>query len=73
MPLQVVQAFQSFYAGLRRRFRYGQMDGGVWQATNGLAQGCPVSPDLLNIHFEPFHRWALAAGFGVEVGGVKLA
>ena len=29
-----------------------------WSMSNGLAQGCPASPDLLNILFEPFHRWA---------------
>ena len=53
---QVVAVFKSFYQGLRRRFRYGQLEGGVWQAANGLAQGCPASPDLLNILFEVFHR-----------------
>ena len=69
VPPQLVAVFQSFYQGLRRRFRYGQVDGGQWQAANGLAQGCPASPDLLNILFEAFHRWAQAAGHGVEVAG----
>ena len=64
---QVVGCFESFYRCLRRRFRYGQVDGTVWHATNGLAQGCPASPDLLNILLEPFHRWAGMAGHGVEV------
>ena len=63
----VVQAFQAFYQALRRRFRYGQVDGEVWHAANGLAQGCPASPDLLNILFEAFHRWARAAGLGVLI------
>ena len=53
----VVNAFRSFYRQLRRRFRYGSVDGGSWQAANGLAQGCPASPDLLNLLMEAFHRW----------------
>ena len=69
---QLVAVFQSFYVGLQRRFRYGQVDGEVWQAANGLAQGCPASPDLLNILFEAFHRWAQAAGYGVEVAGCRV-
>ena len=73
VPSQLVNVFKSFYAGLRRRFRYGQLDGSQWRAANGLAQGCPASPDLLNILFEAFHRWAHAAGHGVEVGGVRVA
>ena len=63
----LVRAFSSFYTLLRRRFRYGQVDGAIWQAANGLAQGCPSSPDILNILMEPFHRWARAAGFSVLV------
>jgi hypothetical protein len=71
---QLVACFESFYQSLRRRFRYGQSEGGTWQATNGLAQGCPASPDLLNILLEPFHRWAAAEGFGVEViSGCRVA
>ena len=64
---QVVGCFEAFYTALRRRFRYGQVEGETWQATNGLAQGCPASPDLLNLLLEPFHRWALAQDVGVEV------
>ena len=64
---RVVSCFRSFYQQLVRRFRYGQVEGEPWQATNGLAQGCPASPDLLNILFEPFHRWAQAEGHGVQV------
>ena len=67
VPERIVQCFASFYAALQRRFRHGQGDGEPWQATNGLAQGCPASPDLLNILLELFHRWALSAGHGVEV------
>ena len=66
-PPHLVACFEAFYCSLTRRFRYGQREGAPWQATNGLAQGCPASPDLLNILLEPFHRWALAAGLGVEV------
>ena len=62
-----VRCFEAFYTALLRRFRYGQVEGAPWCATNGLPQGCPASPDLLNILLEPFHRWALAAGHGVEV------
>ena len=68
----VVRAFRAFYMHLRRRFRYGQLDGEVWYATNGLAQGCPASPDLLNILFEAFHRWARAAGYGVVVESFRI-
>ena len=64
----VVQSFEAYYRGLRRCFRYGQVDGAVWQAANSLMQGCPASPDELNLLMEPFHRWALAAGLGVDTG-----
>ena len=63
----VVNCFAAFYRELRRRFRYGAVDGSTWSATNGLAQGCPASPDLLNVLLEAFHRWAAAAGLGVLV------
>ena len=33
---------------------------------NGLAQGCPERPDLLNILYEPFHRWAASKAVGVR-------
>ena len=40
---------------------------------NGLAQGCPASPDLLNLLFEPFHRWAAKQDVGVAiVDGLKV-
>ena len=61
----VVRCFEAFYRDLRRRFRYGNVNGAKWRAANGLAQGCPTSPDLLNLLFEPFHRWAAAQDFGV--------
>ena len=67
VPAPIVRAFRAFYAGLRQRFRLGQVDGQEWQAQNGLVQGCPASPDLLNILMEPFHRWAAGQGFGVPV------
>ena len=68
----VVRGFEAFYHQLQRRFRYGQVDGSVWQASNGAAQGCPASPDLLNLLFEAFHRWARAAGLGVIVGSTLI-
>jgi len=50
------------------------VDGSEWNVTNGLAQGCPASPDLLNILFEVFHRWAAAQEKGVNLhGGAFLA
>jgi hypothetical protein len=68
----VVRSFEAYYHSLRRRFRYGQVDGAIWHATNSLMQGCPASPDELNLLLEPFHRWALAAGLGVEVNGGRV-
>ena len=62
-----VACFRNFYSQLRQRFRFGQVDGSEWSTTNGLAQGCPASPDLLNILYEAFHRWAAAQGQGVPV------
>ena len=70
---KVVAAFAAFYRDVRRRFRYGTVLGEPWHAANGLAQGCPASPDLLNVLFEPFHRWAAAERLGVDVGGLHLA
>ena len=73
LPLKVVCCFRAFYRNLQRRFRYGQVDGSMWQAANGVAQGCPASPMLLNLLFETFHRWALGSGHGVNVGGFCVA
>ena len=73
LPSAVVQCFRHFYANLQHRFRYGQVDGGEWTMANGLAQGCPASPDLLNLLFEPFHRWAAAQHVGVAVDNAYLA
>ena len=67
VPESIVKAFEAMYTSLERRFRYGRWDGEAWTATNGLAQGCPASPDLLNFLYEPFHRWAQATGLGVRV------
>ena len=69
----VVKAFRAFYRDLRRRFRYGHVEGEIWRATNGVAQGCPASPDLLNLLFEAFHRWAQASNLGVLVAGLRIA
>ena len=63
----VVECFEDYARRLRRRFRYGAVDGGGWWASNGLPQGCPASPDELNLLLEAFHRWARAQGFGVDV------
>ena len=70
---RTVRCLLRFYEQLRHRFRYGQVDGSEWGMANGLAQGCPASPDLLNILFEPFHRWAAAQGKGVAIAGSRVA
>ena len=70
---QILQCLRSFYRQLRHRFRYGQVDGSEWFMANGLAQGCPASPDLMNILFEPFHRWAAAQDKGVSVANYFVA
>ena len=67
-----VDSLEDFHRRLRRRFRYGQVDGREWGATNGLMQGCPGSPDELNMLMEPFHQWARAKGYGVEVAGHRI-
>ena len=72
MDVGVVAAFEAFYRGLRRRFRYGQWEGAEWKAMNGLAQGCPASPDLLNVLMEAFHRWAWGQGVGVTLAGRRV-
>ena len=69
----VIQCFRDFYTRLQLWFRYGQVDGGKWTMANGLAQGCPASPDLLNLMFEPFHRWAAAQQVGVPMDDGNLA
>ena len=73
MSVNVVDTFAAFYRDVRRRFRYGAVLGEPWRAANGLAQGCPASPDLLNILFETFHRWAAAQRLGVDAGGFTIA
>ena len=70
---KVVRCFRSFYSDLRHHFRYGHVDGAPWSMANGLAQGCPASPDLMNILFEPFHRWAEAQKVGVTAGDTQIA
>ena len=40
---------------------------------NDLAQGCPASLDLMNILFEPFHRWAAEQCNGLAVGDTFIA
>ena len=65
----VVECFENFYRRVRRKFRYGQVDGDVWEASNGLMQGGPESPDEPNLLEEPFHRWARAAWHGVMIAG----
>ena len=71
---ELVRCFRVFYTELRQRFRFGPADGECWGMRNGLAQGCPASPDLLNILMEPFHRWAAAQPWGVlVVDGVRVA
>ena len=67
-PPQRVAALQFFYCHLRRCFRYGQVEGEWWKSANGLPQGCSLSPDLLNVLLEAYHRWARVTGAGVLVG-----
>ena len=69
----MVTCFRAFYQDVRRRFRNGAVLGETWQAANGLAQGCPASPDLLNVLFEPFHWWAAAERLGVDVADIHVA
>ena len=64
---RIVECLKNFYIKLRHRFRYGQVDGSEWSMANGLAQGCPASPDLMNTLFEPFQRWAADQKKGVSV------
>ena len=73
VPQRIVRCFRQLYANLRHRFRFGQVDGTEWSMTNGLAQGCPASPDLLNVLFEPFHRWAASQSVGVPVLDTHVA
>ena len=65
----IIGGFKGMYRDLTRRFRFGRLEGEQWRASNGLAQGCPASPDLLNAMYEPVHRWmeALAQECGAEV------
>ena len=51
----------------------GQVDGEEWTMASGLAQGCPASPDFMNLLFEPFHRWAGAQQVAVEIDGNFVA
>ena len=69
----MVCCLRNFYRQLRHRFRYGQVDGSEWFMANGLAQGCPTSPDLMNVLFEPFHRWAAAQKKEVAVADTFVA
>ena len=72
MSPSLVGCFEDFHRRLRRRFRYGQVLGDVWQACNGALQGDQASPDLLNLLLEPFHRWARSQGLGVQVAGYRM-
>jgi hypothetical protein len=67
MSSVTIKCFSSFYKALVQRFRFGQLDGEPWHMLNGVAQGCPASPDLMNLLFEAFHRWASSLGYGVQV------
>jgi len=51
----------------------GNSDGLSVSMANVLTHRCPASPDLLNIIFEPFHRWAGAQGVEVELLGDHVA
>ena len=73
VPSRVGAVFGSYYAGLERHFRYGQRSGAPWTARNGLPQGCPAAPDLLNMIMAVFHAWVRRQGLGIEVAGCRLA
>ena len=64
---------RNFYRQRRHRFRYGQVDDSEWLMANSLAQGCPARPDLMNLLFEPFHRWAAAQKKGIAVAVTFVA
>ena len=66
IPERIVGSFLGMYRQMKRWFKYGGCEGEKWEATNGLAQGCPASPDLLNLLYETFHRWAASQGLGVN-------
>ena len=72
VPPHIIAFFRSFYDALRQKFRSGQVDGSDWSMANGLAQGFPAIPDLLNLLFEPFHLLAAAQGVGVPVTATFL-
>jgi len=61
--------FRSYFARLRRSFRYGKRSGSEWTARNGLPQGCSAAPDLLNMVIVVFHTWARRQNVGVAVAG----
>ena len=71
--------FANFFSVPSHRFRFGQVDGEPWRTTNGLPQGCPASPDPLNLFLESFHHWGVAAGRGAvaapdyQVASVRFA
>ena len=71
-PASRIATLRHFYGHLRRCFRYGQAEGQHWFAANGFPQGCSLSPDLLNLLMEPFHRWARANDLGVPVGDTRI-
>ena len=39
----------------------------------GFPKGCPASPDLLNILFEAFHRWAAEQDLAVQLERTQIA
>ncbi len=74
VPLQLVGFLEAFYQSMQCQFSYRELDRQPWSAAYRLAQGCPVSQDLLNILSERFHRLAAVGDHGVElVHGCRIA
>ena len=55
----------NFCRQLRHQYRCGQVDGSEWFMPNEWLKGAPPARNLMNILFEPFHRWAAAQKKGV--------
>jgi len=63
---RVLRPLRAMYSGLTRRYRYDRAVGEPHRATNGLLQGCPLSPLLLNALIAVWTR-AVETEAGAEV------
>ena len=66
VDIKVVKAFSAYYKDLRRRFRYGQVDGEVWHAANGMAQGCQQALTSSIFSLKPFIGGPLPPSWGFQ-------